>query len=399
MSTDERVISRRVFPVAFAVALAFALLVIFKAGSLGALRKSTFRAVDGTPPGHWFLQRQPAISHLLFRSTPDGIPAEEASFVDPSSILVDSEGRLLIADRREHRIYAVAANGRIETYVGNGWPGFTGEGDFRTEARVSFPEGMALDMTGDLVFADAHNHRVRRVSADGTVHTIAGSGVSGYSGDGGPATDASLNRPSDVCITGDGSVVIADVGNDAVRRVRPDGIIETVAGSGTPGFSGDGGPADEATLNKPWGVACTAHGEIFIADSRNHRIRKVNTAGLISTIAGTGDAGFSGDGGPASEASFDSPQEVVLEGGGGMYVVDEHNHAIRYVDAGGIIWTVVGTGEKGEAALGAPATGSKLNDPEDVWVLGPGRILVADGDNGRIRVIDEEGRLWRVAGR
>lgn len=385
--------------VPLALAVMFASLWVFEADSLGSLRKSAFKAIDGTGWGHRGLQSQPAISHLLFNNTPAGIPANEASFVDPSSVLMDAKGRLLIADRRDHRIHVVTTNGRIKTYVGDGWRGFTGEGVFRTKARVSFPEGMALDTTGHLVFVDAHNHRVRRVSTDGTIHTIAGTGVQGYGGDGSVATNASLNRPSDVCTIGDGSVVIADVNNHAIRKVRPDGIIETVAGRGTPGYTGDGGPADEAKLNKPWGVECTPDGDILIADSRNHRIRKVTPAGSISTIAGTGKAGFSGDGGPASEATFDSPQEVVLDDSGGMYVVDEHNHAIRYVDTRGIIRTVVGTGEKGEATIGAPATGSALNDPEDVWVLGPDRILVADGDNARILMIDEEGRLWRGAGR
>lgn len=399
MGSDGRLILRLLLVSTVALVMILVPPIQTHAEGAGSFRKDAFRTIDETGLGHWLLQKQPAISFFLFGRTPDGIPANKASFSDPSSILLDAEGQLFIADRRNHRIYVVSRNGRIETYVGNGVPGFTEEEHSRTGTRVSFPEGMALDRADNLIFADAHNHRVRKVVTGGKVRTVAGSGVPGYSGDGGPATESSLNRPSDVCIAKDGSIIIADVNNHAIRKVRPDDNIETIAGNGVPGFSGDGGRSEEAQLNKPWGIACSPDGEILIADSRNHRIRKITSTGVIRTIAGTGRAGYSGDGGPGSEASFNSPQEVVLDDDGGMYVVDEHNHSIRYIDTVGIVRTVAGIGEKGETDVGATAAGGALNDPEDVWVSGPGRIMIADGDNQRVRIIDEEGRLWRVAGR
>lgn len=359
----------------------------------------TFETVVSTSSGRWLLHMQPKLSRHFFGRTVviEGSLARKARFQDPSSILVAPDGRIFVSDRRDHRI-RVILEGRIETFIGDGLPGFAGDGGHRLDARIRFPEGLAMDGDGKLLFADAHNHRIRAVDSNGHVRTVAGSGVRGFSGDGGSATKASLKRPSDVCVSGDGSMLIADVGNHAVRRVTPDGVVETVAGTGTPGFSGDGAPGYLARLNQPWGIDCLPNGEVLIADAENHRIRKLTADGLIATVAGSGRFGLGDDGVPALAAEFNSPQEVVADSAGGFFVVDEHNHRIRHVDRSGVTHTVAGTGHVGESANGTLATSGDLNDPEDVWMLGAGDVLIADGDNCRIRRMDARGQLWIVAG-
>lgn len=351
-------------------------------------------------PAKRVLLEYPRLSRYLFGRTPviEGGDARRARFRDPSSVLAAPDGRIFVSDRRDHRI-RVIADGRIRTFVGTGTAGYSGDGGPRGDAEIRFPEGLAMSDGGDLVFADALNHRIRTVSAEGRVRTIAGDGRPGFSGDGGPAEEGSLRRPSDVCVARDGSIFIADVGNHAIRRVAPDGIMTTVAGSGAPGFSGDGGPGTEARLHDPWGIDCLPDGGVLIADSENHRIRELTSEGTIVTVAGTGNQGSAGDGLPASAADFNSPQEVVADDEGGFLVVDEHNHRIRHIDSQGFARGVAGTGEMGRSPDGTLATRGKLNDPEDVSWLGESELLIADGDNGRILKKDSADTLRIIAGR
>lgn len=364
------------------------------------LYHASFDAATSTRVGGWILYEHSWLSKYLFGRVVviEGSSARKAAFEDPSSIVVAPDGRIFVSDRRDHRIHVIS-EGRIRTFIGDGVGGFSGDGEERQNARVNFPEGMAISEDGHLIFADAHNHRIREVAPSGLVRTLAGNGEPGLRGDGGPATRASLRRPSDVCQSHDGSIFIADVGNHSVRRVTPSGIIQTMAGTGRPGYSGDGGPGTEAQLNQPWGVACLPGGGVLIADSENHRVRRLEPDGSIKTVLGSGRKGLGREGVAALQAELDSPQEVLLDGRGGYFVVDEHNHRIRHVNSQGYVRTVVGTGERGTAAAGTRGTDARLDDPEDVWVSSGGSLLIAEGDNYRILGVDEANVLRVAAGR
>ena len=186
-----------------------------------------------------------------------------------------------------------------------------------------------MDKAGNVFIADADNNRIRKVSSKGIITTVAGTGASGYSGDGGPATDAQLSDPHGLTVDGVGNLFIADLDNNRIRKVSSKGIITTVAGTGEEGYSGDGGPARKARLHEPDGLAVDAAGNLFIVDKG--RIRKVSSDGIISTVAGTGEEGYSGDGGPARKARLYSPSGVAVDGAGLVYVADEYNHAIRVI--------------------------------------------------------------------
>ena len=325
----------------------------------------------------------------------DGGPADQARLDFPSGVAVDGAGNLFIADTVNDRIRRVDPAGTITTVAGTGEEGFSGDGGPAEQARLDFPRGVAVDGSGNLFIADRANHRIRRVDPAGTITTIAGTGERGYSGDGGPADQARLDSPVGVAVDGAGNLFIADTFNQRIRRVDPAGIITTIAGTGGFGFSGDGGPADQARLAFPVGVAVDGAGNLFIADEGNHRIRRVDPAGTITTIAGTGGFGFSGDGGPADQARLDSPVGVAVDGAGNLFIADTLNHRIRRVDPAGSITTVAGTAERGD---GGPAEQARLYFPSGVAVDGAGNLFVADQDNQRIRRVDRTGTITTVAG-
>jgi len=321
----------------------------------------------------------------------------EVRFDDPSGVWVDSAGRVFFAIRRQHRLWALE-DGRLRLVAGTGRPGFSGDGRAAVHARLDHPEGLAGDASGRLWVADSGNHRVRVVEPDGRIRTFAGTGTDGFAGDGGPAVAAHLSRPMDVALGPDGSLSIADFGNHRIRRVGPEGTIATVAGSGTPGFSGDGGPAVAARIGEAYGVAVDAAGTLYVADSSNHRVRRVGPDGTIATVAGTGEPGFSGDFGPAGIALFDSPQDLVALEDGALLVGDEHNHRVRRITADGTVLPVAGNGRAGLCGDGGPATEACLQDPEGI-ALGPDRALwITDGDNHRLRRVDPDGTIDTVAG-
>ena len=201
-----------------------------------------------------------------------------------------------------------------------------------------------MDGTGNLFFADTDNHRIRKVDPAGTITTVAGTGKKGFDGDDGPATEARIKSPRGVAVDGTGSLFFADTDNHRIRKVDPAGTITTVAGTGKKGFDGDDGPATEARIKSPRGVAVDGTGNLFFADTDNHRIRKVDPAGTITTVAGTGKKGFDGDDGPATEARINSPRGIAVDGTGNLYFADSDDR-VRKVDPSGIITTVAGTGE------------------------------------------------------
>jgi len=290
----------------------------------------------------------------------DGGPATEAKLQDPLGIALGADGSFYIADRSNNSIRRVGADGVISTVAGNGVLGFSGDGGPATQARLANPHDVAIGVDGSLYIADYGNSRIRRVGVDGVISTVAGNGVFGFSGDGGPATQARLKTPTSIALGADGSLYIADYGNNRIRRMGADGVIGTVAGNGASGFSGDGGPATKASLSIIIGIALGADGSLYIADYGNNRIRRVGADGRIRTVAGNGVRGFSGDGGPATQASLRDPTGIALGGDGSLYIADIGNYRIRKIGADGVISTVAGNGVRGVSGDGGPATQAML---------------------------------------
>jgi sugar lactone lactonase YvrE len=286
----------------------------------------------------------------------------------------------------------------ITAFAGTGAAGFSGDGGPATSANMTRPYSVAANDQGDVYVVDAGNYRIRKVGASGTVTTVVGTGVRGFSGDGGPATSARI-WPCGVAVDGAGNLFIADCGNNRIRKVNADGIITTVAGTGARGFSGDGGPATSARLAAPPAIALDGNGNLFIVDQLNHRIRKVDADGIITTVAGTGARGFSGDGGLATAAQLQSPQSVALDPSGNLYIADTTNDRVRKVDNEGIITTFAGDGSRGYGGDGGPATSAQLHFPTGVVVQGSGNVFISDTANHAIRRVDASGRIETVAGR
>ncbi len=319
----------------------------------------------------------------------DGGPAAAAQIDNSYGVAADGAGNLYIADTSNHRIRKVdASTGNISTIAGTGTGGYGGDGGLATAAQLDNPYGVTPDASGNLHIADTLNHRIRKVDAStGNISTIAGTGTGGYGGDGGLATAAQLNYPSGAALDASGNLYIADTFNDRIRKVDTAGMITTVAGTGTNGDSGDGGPATAAQLNQPSGVAVDGAGNLYIADAPNHRIRKVDAAGVITTIAGTGSGGFSGDGGAATAARLNQPASVALDGSGNIYIADWFNHRVRKVDAAGVITTIAGTGSGGFSGDGGAATAARLNQPASVALDGSGSLYISDRVNQRVRKV------------
>ena len=327
----------------------------------------------------------------------DGGPAADAQLHLPHGVAVDGSGNLFIADYGNNRIRRVDASGTITTIAGTGEPGFGGDGGLAADAQLYAPHGVEVDGSGNLFIADYSNNRIRRVDASGTITTIAGTGEPGFGGDGGPVVEAQLSLPRGVAVDGAGNLFIADTGNNRIRRVDPSGTITTIAGTGEPGFGGDGGLAADAQLYAPYDVAVDGSGNLFIADSANSRIRQVDTKGTITTIAGTGESGFGGDNGPAVEAQLNFPLSVTVNGAGNLFIADG-NSRIRQVDTTGTITTIAGAGGAGFSGDGGPAVEAQLSVLRGVAVDGAGNLFIADTTNHRIRRVDPSGTITTIAG-
>ncbi len=326
----------------------------------------------------------------------DGGPATATSVL-PVDIFVDPGGNLYLADA-SYRVRKVNGDGIITTIACNGTSGFTGDGGPATAASC-VPYRVARDSAGNLYVADGSSRRIRKVSAAGIITTVAGRGTGQSSGDGGPATLAELIQPLGVAVDPAGNVYIADEGSNRIRKVNTAGIISTIAGNGKQGFNGDGGPATSASLYEPSGVAVDPAGNVYIADAGNLRIRKVDTAGIITTIAGNGKEGFSGDGGPATSAELSFPVGVAVDPAGNVYIADEGSNRIRKVNTAGIISTIAGNDTQGFSGDGGPATSASLNKPREVAVDLAGNVYISDAGNFRIRKVNPAGVISTVAGR
>jgi sugar lactone lactonase YvrE len=325
----------------------------------------------------------------------DGGAATNAEFFYLNSVAVDASGNLFIVDGYNERIRMVGTNGNITTVAGNGTNGYSGDGEMATNAELSNPVGMVVDANGNLFISDIGNNRIRKVGADGIISTIAGNGTPGYSGDGGAATNAELFNPEGVAVDATGNLFIADYSNSRIRKVDTNGLISTVAGDGRQGYGGDGGVATNAEFG-PYGLAVDAVDKLFIGDANNNRVREVSSDGEITTVAGDGagagtggyESYFSGDGGPATNAELNLPQGVaVVDATEDLFIADYANHRIRRVGADGVITTVAGNGTGGYAGDGDAALKAELNFPIGVAVDASGNLFIADTGNECVRKV------------
>jgi DNA-binding beta-propeller fold protein YncE len=275
----------------------------------------------------------------------DGGPATKAQLHAPHDLLFDAQGNLLIADTGNHRIRKLDRRGIITTIAGDGKALQSNYNGKVPETSLNNPQSIALDQAGNLLIADTFNHVIRKLDRSGKMTVFAGS-VAGYGGDGGEATKAQMNLPMAVTVAPDGSVYVSDAGNSRIRQITPDGKIKTIAGFGPAadtyggGYAGDGGPPEKAKLFSATDLKCDAAGNLYIVDSGNHRLRVIR-GGIITTIAGNGQQGYSGDGKVATTAELNSPQKVLLAKDGTLFISDRANHAVREVNAKGLLQTIL----------------------------------------------------------
>lgn len=412
------------------------------------VRMGAGQLVRGSQPG-WQLQLLPVLTVLLLlvavgfalwggssqvgdpgatpsaSPSPSNPPAATATpdrGFAPQHIALDPQGRVYTTDCGRRQVFRIDPRGPVAVAgIRSPGSGFGGDGGPATEAVLECPYGLAFDATGNLHVADTGNNRVRMIDSAGVISTIAGSGpagwaLGGFGGDGGPATGARLRHPAGIAFDAEGNLYIADMANGRIRRVDGNGIITTIAGDGTfyPRFDGDGGPALEATLSDPQGIAVGGDGNIYVADTHNNRVRKIDPSGRITTIAGTGEFASYGDEGPAVEAAVAAPRAVLVDGAGNIYVSEavwdvlgsappvpaSVGNRVRRIDADGIIHAFAGTGEIGFAGDGGPATQAQLNGVNENFGLaidGFGNIYIADSGNHRIRMVDPSGIITTFA--
>jgi hypothetical protein len=322
----------------------------------------------------------------------DGDVARRAELNQPFDVALDQQGNVYFSDANNHCVRRVARHsGIITTVAGTGQPGYSGDGGPATQAQLHSPYGIALDAANNLYIVDRLNSCIRMVEGTtGVIHTIAGTGQSGFSGDGGPAPQAQLQEPNDIVLDGQGYAFIADVRDHRVRVIDlASGIITTFAGTGEAGSNGDGGPASRATLFGPRALAFGPTGDLYICLRNDHKVRKVDRrTGIIRTVAGTGERGYTGDHGPALQATFNGPKEIAVDRQENIVLVDTENHCIRHIEAAnGLVTTVAGTGQPGGSGDGGPATTAMLQRPHGACMDEVGNVYIGDSENHRVRFV------------
>ncbi len=315
----------------------------------------------------------------------DNIAATGARLYAPTFVTVDTAGNVYIADNENYRIRKISTGGIISTVAGTGVSGYNGEGVHATDAQIGNADGIVLDKYGNLFIADDAGNRIRKVDVTGIMTTIAGTGTYSFSGDNGHGTAAEIAGPHGIAVDTMGNVYFADFGNNRVRKITTTGIITTIAGSGT--SVGDGGPATAAMIKEPYGLAIDKSGNLYVAEWSGHRIRKVDPMGIITTLAGNGMPGYTGDNGPATAAKVKAPAGVAISEYGELYLCDPNDHVVRRIDRGGYISTIAGTGVPGYSGDGGKAINAELRDPLGVVTDRTGNIYIAEFANHIIRKI------------
>ena len=328
----------------------------------------------------------------------EGGQATNASLSQPSDVVFDPAGNLYIADSNNNRIRKVDSTGLIRTIAGNGHENASGDGGPAIAAGVDYPIGLAFDAAGNLYESQYYEHKVRKISPVGIITTVAGNGNAGYSGDGGPATAAMLNNPYGIAVDRAGNLFIADLNNSRIRKVSPDGTITTVAGNGDFDNYGNLGLATLAAIAAPSGVAVDAQGVLYIADAGSDQVRKVNSDGIISLLAGTGAHGFSGDGGPATKAELAEPTGIAVDTKGDVFFTDAVNRRVRMITPDGIISTFAGNGDGRFAGDGDAALRAAMDFPGRVAFDFPGNLYISDTFNHRVRKVTPAGHYYDGCG-
>jgi sugar lactone lactonase YvrE len=332
------------------------------AGLLGSVLAATVSAQSGGPSTEFIIETIAGTGGHGYAG--DGGPALDATFAEPASIAVDAQGNVYIADTDNSVIRKITISGIVSTVVGNGTAGFGGDFGPAIAAELNHPFSIVLDAAGDIYIADSFNNRIRKVSPGGTITTCAGNGTAGFSGDNGPAFQAEMNNPFGVGLDPAGNLYIADVNNQRVRKVTPSGTITTIAGNGTIGYSGDGGPATSASLAHPGTVASDASGILYIVDSGNHAIRKVDSGGTITTVAGRG----------ISNGGLVYPTDVAVDSSGDLFITDPDAAAVYQVRPNGSMTRIAGAGYFGHSGDGGPAVLAALSSPTGL-AIGPTGIM------------------------
>jgi sugar lactone lactonase YvrE len=346
-------------------------------------------------------------SLTAFQFPYDSAPALSVRISGPTGVAVDASGAFYFAagsvgsgsglTRGDFKIWKVTPAGLFSTVAGNGNNSFSGDGGPAAKAQIDTPAGMAMDSAGNLYFADPAANRVRKISTDGTITTVAGTGVAGFGGENGPATAAFLNGPMGVAVSPDGHLFIADTGNNRIREVLSDGTIGTFAGNGNAGLYGDGGSPIDAAIHAPRAIVFDSSFNLFIADTLDHRVRKIsNSTNTIDTVVGKGQ-GFAGDGGPATNALLNLPTSLALDSAGNLYIADQANGRIRKVSTNGTISTVAGT-ETVFTGDSGPAINALVSSPRAVAVDGAGNVYISEPGENRIRKVTPDGTIVTIAG-
>jgi NHL repeat-containing protein len=332
----------------------------------------------------------------------DGDLARRAGLNQPFDVALDRQGNLYFSEAHNHCVRRVERrSGLVTTVAGTGQEGYSGDGGPALQAQLNSPYGIVLDLATNLYIVDRLNACIRMVDAStGIIRTVAGTGQPGYSGDAGPATQAQLQEPNDIVLDGQGRAFIADVRDHRVRVVElTSGVITTFAGTGETGSGGDGGPANRAALWGPRALAFSSTGDLYICLRNDHKVRKVDRrTGIIHTIAGTGEQGYTGDHGPALRATFNGPKEIAVDHRDNIILVDTENHCIRRIEAAsGLVTTVAGTGHPGGHGDGGSATAAGLKRPHGACVDDDGNVYIGDSENHRVRFVSvngEDGLPW-----
>jgi sugar lactone lactonase YvrE len=377
-------------------------------GACGGDRGDQGASASATPQNPSATPQRTSSAPQRTSSAPARVTRADLEYFYPHGIAVAPDGAVFVADTDTSRVLRVDSKGKITLFSGEpDFHGFEGDGGPAADALLHGPTGLAVDSAGSLYIVDHGNNRVRKVDQEGTITTVVGSGTTGtrqggFSGDGGPATRATLQEPIGVAVDRSGRLYVADRGNYRVRAVDSAGKITTLAGNGS--LAGDGSTgskrderrATDAAFALPVGVAPGPQGSVFISDEPAHQILKVDAEGVLTRFAGTGKAGYSGDGGPAVEAKLNEPGLLASDARGNLYFSDAQNHVIRVVNRRGTIRTVAGTGKPGFRGDGGPATEARLNEPYGVAVGASGAIYIADHGNSRVRRVDRSGTITTI---